>query len=80
MKARGFHAPLTHHLYQESKSCNRPKKMLIWCTLPAHNKSDGFMLTSSCGQTALAIARLKAWPDQLRFGGPKIDENCAGWP
>ena len=29
-------------------------------TRPAHNKSDGFMLTSSCGQTAPAIARLKA--------------------
>jgi len=39
-----------------------PKTRLYGAPLPAHNKSDGFMQTSSCGQTAPAIARLKAWP------------------
>jgi len=39
-----------------------PKTRLYGAPLPAHNKSDGFMQTSSGGQTAPAIARLKAWP------------------
>jgi len=39
-----------------------PKTRLYGAVLPAHNKTDGFMLTSFCGQTAPAIARLKFWP------------------
>jgi len=36
------------------------KTRLNGAPLPTHNKSDECMLTRSCGQTALAIARFKA--------------------
>jgi len=54
--------------------CNEkgPKTRLYGAPLFAHNKSIGFRLTSSCGQTTLAIAHLKDKPS-AQCPRPEVD-------
>jgi len=69
-----------------------PKTHACGTPSSADNKSDGFMVASSCGQASLAIM----WPTKpsllprggdevdtrqyLEVEGPKLDENCTVWP